>query len=94
MEGAEHLVLRGLQQALAERRIRFVQLEYGRVNILTHFLLKDVSDLFGEYGYVVGKIYPDFVDVRDYDLGDEDFIGPNFLACRREEPMLARLAHR
>lgn len=50
VEGAEHLVLRGLEGLLRERRVRFVQFEYG-------------------------KIYPDHVEIRDYELGDEDFMG-------------------
>lgn len=91
VEGAEHLVLQGFGNALAQRRIRFVQFEYGRVNALTGFLLKNFYDLFTAHGYVVGKIYPDHVDMRPYDLGDEDFLGPNYLACRREEPELHRL---
>ena len=91
VEGAEHLVLQGLVTALADRRIRFVQFEYGWVNVLTHFLLKDFYDLFARSGYVVGKIYPDYVEFRDYELRDEDFLGPNYLACRREEPLLGSL---
>jgi methyltransferase FkbM-like protein len=75
VEGAEHLVLRGFDRLLRERRVRFVQFEYGRVNILTRFLLKDFHQLFAAHGYLVGKIYPDHVDIRDYDLGDEDFLG-------------------
>jgi FkbM family methyltransferase len=94
VEGAEHLVFRGFEQALAGRRIRFVQFEYGRVNILTGFLLKNFYDLFAGHGYVVGKIYPDGVDVRDYRLADEDFLGPNYLACRSDEPLLPRLQGR
>ena len=91
VEGAEHLVLQGFGRALTQRRIRFVQFEYGRVNVLTGFLLKNFYDLFAAHGYVVGKIYPDYVDVRPYELGDEDFLGPNYLACRREEPELQLL---
>jgi len=91
VEGAEHLVLRGFESLLRERRVRFVQFEYGRVNILTRFLLKDFYELFAGYGYVVGKIYPDHVEIRNYELGDEDFVGPNYLACRDEEPVLSRL---
>ena len=88
VEGAEHLVLQGLEKHLHDQRVRFVQFEYGRVNILTHFLLRDFYELFRSYGYVVGKIYPDYVDFREYDLGDEDFVGPNYLACRaRDEAM-------
>jgi FkbM family methyltransferase len=91
VEGAEHLVLQGLEDHLRQNRLRFVQFEYGRVNILTHFLLRDFYQLFRSYGYAVGKIYPDHVDFREYDLGDEDFLGPNYLACPAGDPMLARL---
>jgi len=91
IEGAEHLALRGFAHTLTERRIRFVQFEYGRVNILTRFLLKDFYELFERAGYVVGKIYPDYVDFRTYELSDEDFLGPNYLACRADEPLLSRL---
>jgi FkbM family methyltransferase len=91
VEGAEHLVLQGLEEALSQRRIRFVQFEYGRVNILTHFLLRDFYALFAKHGYVVGKIFPDHVDFREYDLNDEDFLGPNYLACRGDDPILRRL---
>jgi FkbM family methyltransferase len=94
VEGAEHLVFRGFEQALAGRRIRFVQFEYGYVNILSGFLLKNFYDLFAGHGYVVGKIYPDGVDVRDYRLTDEDFLGPNYLACRSDEPLLPWLQGR
>lgn len=92
VEGAEHRVLAGLAGALGARRIRFVQFEYGRVNVLTKFLLRDFYELFRGYGYVVGKLFPDYVDFRDYRLDDEDFVGPNYVACRSEEPLLGLLA--
>ena len=31
---------------------------------------------------VVGKIFPSYVDFREYELKDEDFQGPNYLAVR------------
>jgi FkbM family methyltransferase len=92
VEGAEHLVLEGIQDHLQQRRLRFIQFEYGRVNILTHFLLRDFYQLFATRGYVVGKIYPDYVEFRQYELSDEDFLGPNYLACRADDPALTRLA--
>jgi FkbM family methyltransferase len=91
VEGAEHLVLQGLDDSLRQRKVRFVQFEYGRVNILTHFLLRDFYQLFASYGCVVGKIYPDYVDFRKYDLRDEDFLGPNYLACLQGDEALPRL---
>ena len=92
VEGAEHLVLRGLEGLLGKGRVRFVQFEYGPRNILTRFLLKDFCELFARHGYVVGKIYPNYVEIRDYQLVDEDFLGANFLACKAGEPLRARLS--
>jgi FkbM family methyltransferase len=93
VEGAEHLVLQGFGEHLQGGRVRFVQFEYGRVNILTRFLLKDFYELFTRYGYAVGKIFPDYVEFRDYDLSDEDFLGPNYFACRQDDPVVHHLGH-
>jgi Methyltransferase FkbM domain len=91
VEGAEHLVLEGLEGYLREQRIRLVQFEYGRVNILTHFLLRDFYQLFAKYGYAVGKVFPDYVEFREYELKDEDFLGPNYLACRADDRLITVL---
>ena len=34
-------------------------------------------------GYLVGRLFPDFVDFRAYALEDEDFSGPNYVAVRK-----------
>ena len=92
VEGAEHLVLQGLEANLREQRVRFVQFEYGQKDILTHFLLRDFYQLFASYGYIVGKIFPDYVEFRDYELNDEDFFGSNYLACPAGDVAIRRLA--
>jgi FkbM family methyltransferase len=85
VEGAEREVLKGFSQMLAERRIAAVQFEYGLVNIRSHVLLADFHELFESAGFVVGKIFPDGVDFRAYDMErDEDFTGPNYLAVQRD----------
>lgn len=91
VEGAEHLVLKGFERAFADRRIRLTYFEYGRYNVMTKFLLKDFYEFFDRHGYVVGKLFTDFVDFRAYNPDDEDFTGPHYVACRREEPLLGRL---
>jgi FkbM family methyltransferase len=88
VEGMEDQVLRGFDGLLSQRRVDLVQFEYGRVNILNHFLLADCHTFFLERGYLVGKVYPDQVDFRPYELSDEDFRGPNYLACRADRPDL------
>ena len=82
VEGAERQVLGGFAKTLDEGRIDVIQFEYGKVAILTHFLLKDAYDLLEAKGYTVGKLYPDHVDFRAYKLEDEDFLGPNYVAVR------------
>jgi len=92
VEGAEHLVLQGLRQAFADRRIRLAYFEYGRYNVMTKFLLRDFYEFFGRHGYIVGKLFTDFVDFREYHPDDEDFTGPHYVACHRAEPLLGRLS--
>jgi FkbM family methyltransferase len=84
VEGMERQVLTGFAPMFARGAIDVVQFEYGRVNILNGFLLRNVYEFFNAQGFEVGKIYPTFVDFRSYTLADEDFLGPNYLACRRE----------
>jgi FkbM family methyltransferase len=84
VEGMEESVLKGFQKTFDQGIIDLVQFEYGRVNIINHFLLRDAYSFFRRNGFVVGKIYPNYVDFRDYQMSDEDFMGPNYLACRTE----------
>jgi hypothetical protein len=81
----EHRVLKGFSGMLERKVIDLVQFEYGRVSIVHGFLLRDFYAFFRERGYVVGKIYPNYIDFRDYDMSDEDFLGPNYLACRADK---------
>jgi hypothetical protein len=83
VEGAEHLVLEGLDALLASGNIDVIQFEYGMVNIITHFLLRDFYQFFESQGYLVSKLFPDHVDFRNYELEDEKFRGPNYVAVRK-----------
>ncbi len=91
VEGAELLVLEGLRESLAGGAIQVVQFEYGLVNILTRHLLRDFYALLGARGFRIGKVYPTYVDFRDYRLAHEDFLGPNYLAVRAGRSDLLRL---
>lgn len=82
VEGMEDQVLRGFDGLLRAGAVDLVQFEYGRVNILRRHLLADFHAFFSERGYRLGKLYPDGVEWRPYDLADEDFRGPNYVACR------------
>ena len=80
VEGYEPQVLRGFQGLLESERINIIQFEYGYINIAVNFLLKNFYDYLGSYDFLIGKIYPNYVDFRDYRFKDENFYGPNYLA--------------
>lgn len=81
VEGAEWDVLDGFSRAFAGRKIQMVQFEYGPLNLKTRKLLGDYWNFFTQRGFVVGKLYPEGVAFKSFDISDEDFTGPNFIAC-------------
>lgn len=90
VEGAEHRVLKGAAEALAQRRVKLLQFEYGAFSIDTRFLLKDFFAVLGGQ-FEIGKIYPTYVDFGDYDWRNEDFRFANYLCVSRDHPELRRL---
>ena len=89
VEGSEHLVLDGFSQTINQKRVHIIQFEYGLVNILTKFLLIDFYRFLIPKGYRIGRIYPNYVEFRDYvPLRDETFLGPNYLAVRSDRDAL------
>jgi FkbM family methyltransferase len=83
VEGAEMEVLKGFEAAFAAEQIDLVQFEYGRPSLLTRVFLADFYSYFEARGFVLGKLYPEGVAFKDYELDDEDFTGPNYVACLR-----------
>lgn len=91
VEGMESAVLRGFDRMLAGKKISVIQFEYEKLNVMTKFLLKDFYALLGGYGYVLGKVYPTYVDFRDYKFDHELAWGTNYLAVVRDRAdLLAR----
>ncbi len=90
VEGFEPQVLRGFKGMLHAGAVRVVQVEYNVVNIHTRWLLADYYTLFREFGMMVGKIYPDHVEFREYRYEHEDFLGPNYLAVRATDEVMIR----
>ena len=91
VEGAEMQVLTGFAHALEKNRITAVQFEYGMASIISKTLLYDYYEFFARHHYVVGAIYPNYVDFRDYSFWDENFLTPNFLAVHEDNHDLRRL---
>ena len=79
-EGAEHLVLKGFVETMTAGKIGCIQFEYGQANIVSRWLLVDFNELLTPLGYVFGKLGPDGIKFKPYDLNDENFQGPNVVA--------------
>lgn len=91
LEGVELDALYGFEKMLDAGKIRMVQFEYGYINITTKHLLVDFHKFFAGKGYILGKVYPKQVEFREYKHKHEDFIGPNFVAVRKEDKELIDL---
>jgi FkbM family methyltransferase len=91
VEGAEHLVLKGLERSIEAGRIGCIQFEYGAFSVQTRVLLADYYARLAP-SYWIGKVFPTHVEFRDYDWTMENFRFSNFLAVRRSRPDLRALA--
>ncbi len=81
VEGAEPAVLAGFAGAFARQAITLVQFEYGPLNLATRHMLADFHAFFEAHGYLLGKLLPEGVAFKPYETTDEDFVGPNYIAC-------------
>lgn len=93
-EGSDFKVLQGFGKILARGKISVIQFEYGYACILSRKLLVDFYEYLEPKGYVLGKLHSKHVDFRPYQLVDENFFGPNFVAVHRSHQFLiSQLAH-
>lgn len=92
VEGVEHKVVRGFDRMLTEGAIRCVQFEYGYANGDAHFLMRDFYEMFEAYGYRVGRVGPDGLDMSGWRYDRNDFrSGPNYAAMRADDDELVDL---
>ena len=89
VEGLELMVLKGFDFLLENKKIRLIMFEYGNVNILSHHLLYDFYKLLAKRGYLIGLLAPTGrVRFNDYSYDNENFLGPNYVACLSSEKAL------
>jgi len=81
-EGAEFQILQGFTRMLQGKKIRCIQFEnYART-------LRDFHEILRPCGYVIGKLYANYVDFREYDRSVDEFLGPNYIAIPETETAL------
>jgi hypothetical protein len=83
VEGHEASVLRGCQAILrSEAAPIMIQLEYGLTYLAVGTTLLQIHDLLP--GYSIGRLFPNHVEFRPYDLFDDHFRMGNLIAVRDE----------
>ena len=84
-EGSEYEILKGFEKMLIAGKIRAVQFEYGKRNIVVRKLLIDFFELLEPLGFTIGKVYPKSVEFGEYNVNKENLVDGNYLAVRKEE---------
>lgn len=90
-EGNDFKVLKGFEEKLKNGKIRLIQFEYGPFSIVSKDLLKDFYDFLNQYGYVIGKIYPGYIDLRNFHIHSENFILSNYIAFKSDDLEMKKL---
>jgi len=91
-EGHELSVLNGFKNLIREGKISIIQFEYGFTYIPSKTTLGDIYELLAPYGYSIGRIYPQGVGFKQYDLfEDETFKAGNFIATHQSATNLIEL---
>lgn len=91
LEGAEFEALKGFEESIKKGIIRAIQFEYGYINISTRKLLIDYFNFFEKNNYITGKIYPKKVEFNNYNIINENFIGPNYIAVLKNDSEIISL---
>ena len=93
VEGTEYKVMHGGKGMIQGGRVGCIQFEYGAFSTDTRFLLKDYYLLLSDK-YWIGKLYPKYVDFRDYDWTMEDFRFCNYICVSKDRQDIRRLIER
>ena len=95
VEGAEHMVLEGLNDMLKAGRVRCVQFEYGYAHGDSKFLMRDFFSFFEDRNYAIGKLWSNGVDFGDFSYRLNDFkSGPNYIAVHNTDAAMIHVLTR
>jgi hypothetical protein len=88
VEGGELEVLRGFERSLHGQRVGAIQFEFNAWAVQAGVRLLDYYDLLLPLGFTIGKIFPTYVEWRDYRPAHELLVRANFLAVHESRPQL------
>ncbi len=90
-EGHDLFVLQGFEALLAQQKIDIIQFEYNLFSVYSKTFLNDFYTLLDKYGYTTGKLYPNYVGFKSYDVKDDDFHVSNYISISPNNPELITL---
>jgi len=89
VEGHELKVIEGFGDFIAS--VRCIQFEFGVYNITSKDLLCDFFRYLEKYDFIIGRLYPHFVNFFSYDYFKENLTGGNYLAVNKNDGELISL---
>ena len=85
-EGCDLEVLQGFQCTLDAGRVRLIQFELSPWNAVVKVWLQDFVEVLGPAGFLLGRVFPGYVERVDYSPSHEDFRHrANMVAVRADD---------
>jgi FkbM family methyltransferase len=84
VEGHELNVFFGFGEYLNGDFIDFIQFEYGGTNLDSKTSLLDIYSYLEEGGFIIAKIYPQGLEIRDYKPFMENYCYSNYVAISKK----------
>ena len=79
VEGSEFMILRGASKLLREKKIKFIQFEFGTGNITSRTFFYDFWEMLSD-SYIFYQVLKDgLIEIKKYDTSQEIFVTSNFL---------------
>lgn len=84
-EGNEFPILKGAERLLKEKKIDFIQIEFGEMNVASRYFFKDFYDLLNHSYYLYRLLPNDLLPINVYNSRYcEIFIYQNIVAIRKD----------
>lgn len=84
VEGHEMAVLEGFGKYLNSKFVDFIQFEYGGCNMDAKLFLRDYYRFFERKDFVIAKVMPKHLEIRDYNISMENFMYSNYVAVSKD----------
>tara|TARA_Y100001968_G_C19371165_1_gene725202 strand:- start:563 stop:1411 length:849 start_codon:yes stop_codon:yes gene_type:complete len=85
VEGFESIVLEGAHSLIVSKKIKVIQVEYGKANLFSRYFIHDYFNDYSEH-YVIGKLFPKGVIwFESYSTELDDLLGPNLIMVLKNE---------